>query len=87
MVASASCFCLGFGALNTADLAQAETRLGAESGESVTLRHVAYAPMEPVFQTAPALPTGRPDPARAYPAAPVSISLPASKPALAEILP
>jgi murein DD-endopeptidase MepM/ murein hydrolase activator NlpD len=87
MVASASCFCLGVGALNTADLAQAETRLGAESGESVTLRHVAYAPMEPVFQTAPALPTGRPDPARAYPAAPVSISLPASKPALAEILP
>jgi hypothetical protein len=64
--------------------AQAET--GAVS-ESVKPRHVAFAPMEPVFQTAPALPTSRPDPALAYPAIPVSIIPPMSKPALIDVLP
>jgi murein DD-endopeptidase MepM/ murein hydrolase activator NlpD len=41
----------------------------------------------PVFQTAPALPTSRPDPALAYPAIPVSIIPPVSKPALIDVLP
>jgi len=68
-------------------LARADVSLYSESSEPLTLHNAAYAPMEPVFQAAPTLPTGRPDPARAYPAAPVSISLPASKPALTEILP
>ena len=68
-------------------MAQADVSLYSESSKPLTLHNAAYAPMEPVFQAAPTLPTGRPDPARAYPAAPVSISLPASKPALTEILP
>ena len=62
----------------------------AETGaarESVKSLHVAFAPMEPVFQTAPALPTSRPDPALAYPAIPVSIIPPVSKPALIDVLP
>jgi len=62
----------------------------AEKGaarESVKSLHVAFAPMEPVFQTAPALPTSRPDPALAYPAIPVSIIPPVSKPALIDVLP
>ena len=62
----------------------------AEKGaarESVKSLHVAFAPMEPVFQTAPALPTSHPDPALAYPAIPVSIIPPVSKPALIDVLP
>ena len=62
----------------------------AETGatrESVKSLHVAFVPMEPVFQTAPALPTSRPDPALAYPAIPVSIIPPVSKPALIDVLP
>ena len=64
--------------------AQAETGAARESVKSL---HVAFAPMEPVFQTAPALPTSRPDPALAYPAIPVSIIPPVSKPALIDVLP
>ena len=64
--------------------AQAETGAARESVKSL---HVAFAPMEPVFQTAPALPTRRPDPALAYPAIPVSIIPPVSKPALIDVLP
>ena len=64
--------------------AQAETGVARESVKSL---HVAYATMEPVFQTAPALPTSRPDPALAYPAIPVSIIPPVSKPALIDVLP
>ncbi len=64
--------------------AQAETSSARESVKSL---HVAFAPMEPVFQTAPALPTSRPDPALAYPAIPVSIIPPVSKPALIDVLP
>jgi murein DD-endopeptidase MepM/ murein hydrolase activator NlpD len=59
----------------------------AAARESVKSLHVAFAPMEPVFQTAPALPTSRPDPALAYPAIPVSIITPVSKPALIDVLP
>ena len=65
-------------------VAQAEMRLPPESVKS---RHVAFAPMEPIFQTAPALPTSRPDPALAYPAKPVSITPPVAKPALIDVLP
>ena len=64
--------------------AQAETGAAPESIKSL---HVAFAPMEPIFQTAPALPTSRPDPALAYPAIPVSIIPPVSKPALIDVLP
>jgi murein DD-endopeptidase MepM/ murein hydrolase activator NlpD len=64
--------------------AQAETGVARESVKSL---HVAFAPMEPIFQTAPALPTSRPDPALAYPAIPVSIIPPVSKPALIDVLP
>ncbi|MFL2841642.1 MAG: peptidoglycan DD-metalloendopeptidase family protein [Candidatus Puniceispirillaceae bacterium] len=64
--------------------AQAETGVPRESIKSL---HVAFAPMEPVFQTAPALPTGRPDPALAYPSIPISINPPVSKPALIDVLP
>jgi murein DD-endopeptidase MepM/ murein hydrolase activator NlpD len=64
--------------------AQAETGAARESVKSL---HVAFAPMEPVFQTAPALPTSRPDPALAYPAIPISIIPPVSKPALIDVLP
>ena len=63
---------------------KAETGVARESVKSL---HVAFAPMEPVFQTAPALPTSRPDPALAYPAIPVSIIPPVSKPALIDVLP
>ena len=73
--------CLFFGGLVTA---QAESGLARESAKSL---HVAFAPMEPIFQTAPALPTSRPDPALAYPAIPVSIIPPMSKPALIDVLP
>ena len=62
----------------------------AEKGtprESVKSLHAAFAPMEPVFQTATALPTSRPDPALAFPAIPVSIIPPVSKPALIDFLP
>jgi murein DD-endopeptidase MepM/ murein hydrolase activator NlpD len=65
-------------------------RVQAETGaarETVKSLHVAFAPMEPVFQTAPALPTSRPDPALAYSAIPVSIIPPVSKPALIDVLP
>ena len=64
--------------------AQAETGAARESVKSL---HAAFAPMEPIFQTAPALPTSRPDPALAYPATPVSITPPVSKPALVDVLP
>jgi len=68
------------GSVNT----QAEISAARESVKSL---HVAFAPMEPVFQTAPALPTSRPDPALAYPAIPVSITPPVSKPAPIDVLP
>ena len=68
------------GSVNT----QAETSAARQSVKSL---HVAFAPMEPVFQTAPALPTSRPDPALAYPAIPVSITPPVSKPAPIDVLP
>ncbi|MGB1924614.1 MAG: peptidoglycan DD-metalloendopeptidase family protein [Candidatus Puniceispirillaceae bacterium] len=48
---------------------------------------VAFAPMQPVFQTAPALPKPRPDPALAYDIQPVDIAMPHSKPALKDVLP
>ena len=48
---------------------------------------IAYAPMQPVVQTEPALPKRRPDPALAYDLQPVHISLPRAKPALSDILP
>ena len=64
--------------------AQAETGVARESVKS---HHVTFAPMEPVFQTAPTLPTSRPDPALAYSAIPVSIIPPVSKPALIDVLP
>ena len=64
--------------------AQAESSAERESVKSL---HVAFAPMEPIFQTTTALPKSRPDPALAYPAVPVSITSPLSKPALIDILP
>ena len=64
----------------------AKAKTGA-ARESIKSLHVTFAPMEPVFQTAPALPTSRPDPARAYPAIPVSIIPPVPKPALIDVLP
>jgi hypothetical protein len=48
---------------------------------------VAYAPMQPVIQTEPALPKPRPDPALAYDLQPVEIALPHAKPSLHDILP
>ena len=48
---------------------------------------IAYAPMQPVVQTKPALPKRRPDPALAYDLQPVHITLPRAKPALSDILP
>jgi hypothetical protein len=48
---------------------------------------VAYAPMQPVIQTEPALPKPRPDPALAYDLQAVDITLPRTKPALKDILP
>jgi len=48
---------------------------------------VAYAPMQPVIQTEPALPKPRPDPALAYDLQPVEIALPHAKPSLHTILP
>ena len=63
---------------------QAETDMSRESVKSL---HVAFAPMEPVFQAATALPMSRPDPALAYSAIPVSITPPVSKPALIDVLP
>ena len=64
--------------------AQAETGTPRESVKSF---HVAFAPMEPIFQTTTALPKSRPDPALAYPAIPVSIISPLSRPALIDVLP
>ena len=64
--------------------AQAETGTPRESVKSL---HIAFAPMEPIFQTTTALPKSRPDPALAYPAIPVSIISPLSRPALIDILP
>ena len=49
--------------------------------------HVAFAPMQPVFHEPVALPKSKPDAALAYPLIPVSITLPASKPALSDVLP
>ena len=63
---------------------QAETGTARESVKSL---HAAFAPMEPIFQNAPTLPTSRPDPALAYSAIPVSIVPPVSKPALIDVLP
>ncbi|MDB4852986.1 peptidoglycan DD-metalloendopeptidase family protein [Alphaproteobacteria bacterium] len=57
------------------------------SDAGVTPMTVAYAPMQPVFQTAPALPKPRPDPALAYEIRPVDIAVPHSKPALKDVLP
>ena len=48
---------------------------------------VAYAPMQPIIQTEPALPKPRPDPALAYDLQPVDIALPRTKPALRDVLP
>ena len=48
---------------------------------------LAYAPMEPVIQTEPALPKPRPDPALAFDKQPVDIMLPRAKPALEDVLP
>ena len=64
--------------------AQAETGTPSKSIKSL---HVSFPPMEPVFQTTTALPKSRPDPALAYPAIPVSIIPPLSKPALIDVLP
>lgn len=49
--------------------------------------HVAFAPMQPVFQEPVALPKSKPDPALAYPLISVSITLPTSKPALSDVFP
>ena len=62
----------------------AELRANAESYKPI---HVAFAPMQPVFQGAVALPKSKPDPVLAYPITPVSITLPTRKPALSDILP
>ena len=48
---------------------------------------VAYAPMQPVIQTEPALPKPRPDPALAYDLQPSKIVLPQARPSLEDILP
>ena len=57
------------------------------SEAGVTPMTVAYAPMQPVFQTAPALPKPRPNRALAYEIRPVDIAVPHSKPALKDVLP
>ena len=57
------------------------------SDASVTPIPLAFAPMQPVLQTAPALPKPRPDPALAYEIRPVNIAVPHSKPALRDVLP
>ena len=57
------------------------------SDAGVTPTPLTFAPMEPVFQTTPALPKPRPDPALAYGIRPVDIAVPHSKPALEEVLP
>ncbi len=65
-------------------LAHAETRI---SGESSQATQDALAPMRPVIQIKPALPTSRPDTALAYPNTPVVITLPVPKPALEDVFP
>ncbi len=46
-----------------------------------------YEPMQPVFQTQPALPKSRPDPALMFAAESVEIMLPVSKPHIEDVLP
>lgn len=57
------------------------------SGESAKPIHAAFQPMQPIFQESVALPKSKPDPALTYPSKPTSISLPASKPSLSDVLP
>jgi murein DD-endopeptidase MepM/ murein hydrolase activator NlpD len=65
-------------------LAHANTRI---SGESTQAAQDTPAPMRPIIQLKPVLPTSRPDKALAYPSNPVSITLPAPKPALEDVFP
>ncbi len=65
-------------------LVHAETRISDKSTR--TVQHT-FGPMRPIIQIKPALPTGRPDKALAYPSHPVSITLPVSKPALEDVFP
>ena len=55
--------------------------------ESAKPLHAAFDPMQPVFQKATALPKSKPDPELAYHPTTVSMSLPASKPNLLDVLP
>ena len=48
---------------------------------------VAYAPMQPVYNATAPIPKSRPDPAFAYSAEQVSITLPKTRPKLVDILP
>lgn len=64
--------------------ARADTLLNDKSVGSV---QDTFTSMQPVLQTAPALPAIRPDRALAYPAISVSISIPKSKPALENVFP
>ena len=65
-------------------LAHAEPRIGDESTQAA---EDALAPMRPVIQIKPVLPTSRPDTALAYPNNPVVITLPIPKPALEDVFP
>ena len=64
------------------DLAHADTQIADESADVL---HNTFEPMQPVFQATPVLPKKRPDAALAYPAIPISISLPVPKPALKDV--
>ena len=57
------------------------------SDESTQAAQDTPAPMRPVIQLKPVLPTSRPDKALAYPSNPVSITLPVPKPALEDVFP
>ncbi len=73
---TASLFCA------ISNLAHADTQIADASAEVL---HEASEPMRPVFQATPVLPKKKPDAALAYPATPISISLPKSKPALKDV--
>jgi murein DD-endopeptidase MepM/ murein hydrolase activator NlpD len=59
----------------------------ATGTESAKLVRASFAPMQPVFQSGPLLPKSRPDPAFLYPAEPVEITLPTTKPNPGDVFP
>ena len=65
-------------------LARADSQI---NGAQLHASHETIAPMRPVIQLRPVLPTSRPDKALAYSNKPVSITLPVPKPLLEDVFP